>query len=288
MKTKMLLITTIITVLLLPTVLRCGTTEEVLGKLSRERYFPYQDIIINNKVLSRGVGPDCPSRYAAISKVIGKYNRPIKVLDIGASNGYFSLRIAYDYKALCVMADVSDRLKDICTLNDKVPNIVYFKKAMSLDDLKKLVKEEHFDVVLALNVVHHMEPWKDILDCIFELGDTVIIETPPSNDDRVKDTPSIPHIENYLLNRPEGHIIAQTARAAANNFDQITVLDGNSDVLKQKQCTPGAFAKMFCFQKMNSPLSKGINLKVSTFNMFNGVYPERSTIKDSTIIIDNK
>ena len=116
------------------------------------------------------------------------------------------------------MVDVSDRLPDICELNNEVPNIVYLKKEMSLQDLQALNEEEHFNVVLALNVVHHMEPWKEILETIFKLGDTIIIETPPSNDDRAKDTPSIPLIEDYLLSKTGGEIIAKTPRAPANNF----------------------------------------------------------------------
>jgi hypothetical protein len=199
--------------------------EEILSQLSKERYFPYQDIIINNEVIFRGVGPDCNSRYEAISKIIAKYNRPIKILDLGASNGYFSLRIAHDFDALCVMIDVSDRLCNICQLNYKIPNLVYLKKELSLYDLTVLCQHEHFDVVLALNVVHHMEPWKEILDIIFQLGDTIIIETPPANDNRVQETPSIPLIEEYLLNKDGRSIIAKTPRAAAKNFDEIITLD---------------------------------------------------------------
>lgn len=246
--------------------------EEILSQLSKERYFPYQDIIINNEIISKGVGPDCSLRYDAISKVLSKYQGPIKVLDIGASNGYFSLRIAHDYNALCVMADVSDRLCKICELNDQIPNIIYLKKALSLNDLSDLCQNEHFDVVLALNVVHHMEPWKEILDVIFKLGDTVIIETPPSNDDRVKDTPSIPLIEDYLLNKSGGKVIAQIPRAAANNFDQIVVLDGKTDFLKQKEYTPNAYAKMFCFENIKSSFDKP-TFKLSTFYLLNGVFP---------------
>ena len=226
--------------------------EEILAKLSKERYFPYQDIIINNQVISIGVGPDCSSRYDAISKVISRFDRPIKVLDIGASNGYFSFRIAHDYKALCVMVDVSDRLRDICELNNEVPNIVYLKKEMSLQDLQALNEEEHFDVVLALNVVHHMEPWKEILETIFKLGDAIIIETPPSNDDRAKDIPSIPLIEDYLLSKAGGEIIAETPRAPANNFEKIAVLDGKTDFLAQKEYSPAALAKMFHFERLDN------------------------------------
>lgn len=244
----------------------------ILARLSRERYFPYQDIVINNEIISKGVGPDCQSRYDAISKIISKYNRPIKVLDLGASNGYFSFRIAHDYGAMCVMVDVSDRLRDICELNDQIKNIIYLKREFLLDDLKTLCKYEHFDVVLALNVVHHMSDWKEVLDTIFQLGDTIIIETPPANDDRVGELPCIPLIEDYLLKKSNGQIIAKTPRAAANNFDQIIILDGKTDYLKQKKCIPDAYAKMFCFENVLASLNKPV-FNPDAFRLLNGVFP---------------
>lgn len=253
--------------------------KEILVQLSQERYFPYQDIIVNNEVLTRGVGPDCPSRYEAIKSVLDKYQRPIKVLDIGASNGYFSLRIAHDFEALCVMADLSDRLLNICKLNNEVDGLVYLKKALSLEDLKMLNEQEHFDVVLALNVVHHMSPCKEILDILFELGDTVIIETPPANDTRSDDNPDVPFIEEYLVNKAHGTIIAQTPRADANNFEQIKSLGGDEDYLAQKEYIPGAFAKMFCFENVPTVV-KSPSFKLSTFALLNGVYPSSNTLND--------
>ncbi len=261
------------------------TKKEILAKLSHERYFPYQDIIINNEVIFKGVGPDCQSRYDAINSALNKYDRPIKVLDIGASNGYFSLRIAHDYDALCVMSDLSDRLRDICVFNDQLPNLIYLKKEFTLADLELLLKDEHFDVVLALNVVHHMEPWKEILDVIFELGDMVIIETPPANDDRSQDNPSVPAIENYLMNKVGGKIIAETPRAAANNFDGIiTSLNAEENLLAKKEYTPNAYAKMFCFEnKVTSEETP--SFKLSTFNSLNGIYPSVESFNDQDEIV---
>lgn len=247
--------------------------EEILEKLSSERYFPYQDIIINNEVIFKGVGPDCPSRYEAIKAALAEYEKPIKVLDIGASNGYFSLRIAKDFEATCVMADLSDRLCNICKFNTEVKNLVYLKRALSLEDLQLLAKKEHFDVVLALNVVHHMSPWKEILDVIFELGDTVIIETPPFNDKRAEQEPSIPLIEEYLLKKQDGEIIAETPRAAPNNFDTIVVnLNTQEDILSKKELTPDAYAKMFCFK--DKPSTNTFSFSQEMFQALNGVFPE--------------
>lgn len=246
--------------------------EEMLCQLSQERYFPYQDVIINNEVLAVGVGPDCASRYEAIKCILEKYKSPIKVLDIGASNGYFSLKIAHDFDALCVMADVSNRLCDICRFNDQISGIVYLKRALSLEDLIALNQLEHFDVVLALNVVHHMSPYKEILDIIFELGDTVIIETPPANDARAEKNSDVPLIEKYLLDKQNGKIIAHTPRAEANNFEEITTLLNTEHYLAQKEYTPGAYAKMFCFENVAFSKERP-SFKLETYYLLNGVFP---------------
>lgn len=276
MKTKLLFIYGVL-ILASGTSYACNvmSKEEILEKLSSERYFPYQDIMINNEVIFKGVGPDCPSRYEAIKAALAEYKRPIKVLDIGASNGYFSLRLAKDFEATCVMADLSDRLANICKFNTEVRNLIYLKRALSLEDLQLLAKHEHFDVVLALNVLHHMSPWKEITDVIFELGDTVIIETPPFNDKRAEKEPSIPFIEKYLLSRQDGEVITETPRAAPNNFDHIVVsLNAEDDVLSKKEFTPDAYAKMFCFRNKQSTNTLSFNQEI--FQTLNGVFPEKN------------
>ena len=49
-----------------------------------------------------------------------------------------------------------------------------------LTDLQKLSECEHFDVVLALNIIHWFpSEWMKIADAILAMGDNIIIETPP-------------------------------------------------------------------------------------------------------------
>jgi 2-polyprenyl-3-methyl-5-hydroxy-6-metoxy-1,4-benzoquinol methylase len=122
----------------------------------------YQDIFINGQVIKKG-SRECTKRYQAIKQALSKYNRPITVLDIGASQGYFSFNIARDFDATCVMIEVNyrdsdnitDQLLDLCKLNTDLDNIIFLEKRITADDLTMLGKCEHFDVVLCLNVVHH-------------------------------------------------------------------------------------------------------------------------------------
>jgi len=117
--------------------------------------YPYQDIIINNKIVKRGRGPSCESRYQAIKKILAQFKRPITVLDIGAAEGYMSLRIANDFDATCVMiehpsGESAGFLKRLCELNTNRENLVLLYKKITADELKLLSECEHFDVVIAL------------------------------------------------------------------------------------------------------------------------------------------
>ena len=147
----------------------------------------YQDIYVNGNILLRGYGPDCNSRYQAIKKVLDLYRRPIVLLDIGAAEGYFSLRIAHEYDARAVMIGHpeyrGDFLQRLCLANTEVPAVFLLSRQFSAHDLTVLAEREHFDVVLALNIIHNLgDDWQEAFDAILQLGDNVIIETPPNED----------------------------------------------------------------------------------------------------------
>jgi SAM-dependent methyltransferase len=198
----------------------------ILLKLSQEKYFPYQDIIINSECLWKGVGTDCPSRYGAIYNALTKkYKRSITVLDIGANNGYFSLKLAEDFKAQCTMVDTTERLTQICQLNTILAGrLLYLKKEFTVKDLKNLNKKTHFDVAIGLNVLHHIPDWKDFLDEMNSIADTTIIETPPTNDPRAEKKPSIPIIVEEL-NKRAGVIIAKTPRTLPGSFETLQKME---------------------------------------------------------------
>jgi len=141
----------------------------------------YQDIWIDGEV-EKGVR-ECESRYESIRKQLEPYkNKPFTVLDIGANLGYFSLRIAHEFpKAVCVMIehDYADWLKGIADRNG-LKNVIILKKQVSKTELERLADCEFFDVVLALNVVHHIG--YDSLPAIERLGELLIVETPSPYD----------------------------------------------------------------------------------------------------------
>ena len=244
----------------------------ILSSLSKEKYFPYQDIIINGELLWKGVGPECFYRYEAIhNALIKKYNRTITVLDIGANNGYFSLKLAENLGAQCIMVDVTDRLKNICEFNTNLRDkLIYLKKTFSAHDLDKMSKKINFDVIIALNVLHHIPAWKDFLDKMFLMADTVIIETPPKNDPRVTDKPIILEIEKELKRR-NGNIIAQTLRTEPGFFNSLKKMEYG-----QSYSVPfydDVKSSMYLFDNAPAKVSPAF-IKFSTLSKFGLVYPK--------------
>src|SRR5690606_33011599 len=85
------------------------------------------------------------------------------------------------------------------------------QKYITAADLRKLAKTHHFDVVLCFHVLHHVE-WKPFLKALFEIGDHIIIETPPDNDLFVPQKPQIPAIAKHLRSLPYGKEIGSFVR----------------------------------------------------------------------------
>ena len=171
----------------------------------------YQDVFVNGTILAKGNGPDCASRYEAIKTVLGRYNRPFTILDIGASEGYFSFRTISDYDATAVMIEDPDCrngfLQKLCAANtDSNQKIDLRFKKVTANELAELAETEHFDVVLAMNVIHHFDAdWNKAYEAIKKLGDNIIIETPPDGDQGACGQPCIAPI-NARIDR-ESHVL---------------------------------------------------------------------------------
>ncbi len=155
----------------------------------------YQDIFIQGETVLKGVNI-CDTRYELIRPILESYKGTFSLLDLGAAQGYFSFRTATEFpKARCVMVEHSnekerpyehhqDMLYQLCHLNSDLKNVSYLHKKISPSFLKELGRKEHFDIVLALLVIHQvddsMETRSELLETLLKLGDNVIIEV--SND----------------------------------------------------------------------------------------------------------
>lgn len=178
----------------------------------------YQDIIVNGKVVKKGQGPSCAVRYEAIKKSVlddlKKLNRQIRVLDIGADCGYFSFRMASEYNAHCTIIESRPHIRNLIKLNNKIKDICLINRRISADDLVQMSRKQQYDVVFALNIVHHFgEQWRFIIDTLLKLGKFVIIETPPHGSIHGTINAQVcGAIDDYLRIEKKCHIICTVPR----------------------------------------------------------------------------
>lgn len=263
----------------------------------------YQDIIINNVVVSPGVR-ECANRYEALHTFLKNYNRPFTMLDIGASQGYFSFRAAHDFPdSSCVMIEggysaewqIAQQLQDLCQLNTDLKNITFLQKKISVDELIQLGHCEHFDVTLLFNIAHHFGPlWKDLLDAIFALGDHVIIETPTAQENSICGP-----IEKYIKDKG-GILICQTPRHTnpqlkgnmyliQGSKKQICKSYWNQANLQNNWHINSNFDHKTLIKKLEEPTTlinwlPGINLM--TFKMLHGTFPTTQMIKTNMLSLN--
>ncbi len=275
--------------------------------IASQGYEQYQDIINNCLVQpassliinGRPMKHDCESRYKIIKTVLDKYQRPFTVLDIGASQGYYSFKTAYDYKdSVCVMIEgnnpayplVGTQLEQLCHLNTSLNNVILLKRSIILKDLQRLSECEHFDVVLALNIIHWFpNEWQKIADAIINMGDNIIIEVPPQEKNFSKITYDI---EQYIISKG-AMSIGVVERHTTGTPVNIYLINGKKEAISRKNWMTGYCNKHRIYstftEKKHIKIGEfdgkeiitdwlpGINL--ITFKMYSGAYPSKAKIK---------
>ncbi len=199
-----------------------------------DKDWSYQPIIVNGEIVyhsNNASGGDWIifKRYAAIKNVLDGLQGPLKILDIGANSGFFSLKIAEEYPHNnCIMIDGTSRLTDICIANTKRNNITYLKKYLSIHDLQYLAQKERFDVVLCLLVLHHVDNWSLWLTELKKMSRYIIIEMPPV-DDVVNTAPNTRALTNYILANEDYEELGRFPRGPGGPKDHLILIKGNSD-----------------------------------------------------------
>lgn len=247
----------------------------------------YQDIFVNGRVIFQGISI-CDVRYDIIKPILQSYKKHFSFLDIGAAFGYFSFRIGTEFpQSQCIMIEHGNKeahynhhqniLYQLCHLNYHLKNICYLHKELSLEVLENLNRNEHFDVVLVLLVIHQVEKSMDkrikALETILELGDNVIIEL--ANDVAPE---LLPYVHNQL---------SKSSTHDCTFLGEVDRFYKTKSVYK-KEFTNGKGLFYLFTKKEQSPDSyyhkypQGI--KPSTFTAMNGVsqygylYPKKSVV----------
>ena len=144
----------------------------------------YNDVRIKGETVFSGYR-NSEKRYDEIFQFCKKFNRPISVLDLGAAEGYFTFRLSEDFSGVFVAVENNPQRKllELCIKNNN-PNILLLDKQMNLKHLKHLKEVQHFDIVLALNIIHHFEePFQDILETLVSMSSFCFMEHPNSLED---------------------------------------------------------------------------------------------------------
>jgi len=249
----------------------------------------YQDVVVDG-VLVRGQR-ECASRWAAISKVLAKYDRRFTVLDLGASEGYFSLRAASEFDCVAVMIEGGKQLLSLCSENVGLDTIL-LQRRVSIRDLEQLATCEHFDVVLALNVLHHFVEPERVVRAVMSLGDHTIIETPAPDDSGACGQAVIPELHKLLADRG-GDLIATTRSHVSDTYRPMWLFDTPKrtitrayiDVPPRAPLGPVRIESTYDYKQITfdrksetRPWLHGINLR--TYQMLGGAYPLPGDVAD--------
>lgn len=260
----------------------------------------YQDILVNNKIIASG-RVSCEERYKAFKPILDKFSRPFTFLDIGASEGFFSFKTAYDFRySTGVMIEggysytnahdlFPDKLLKLCKQNTALNNIIFLKKQVTIAELEELSKCEHFDVVFVFNVLHHFKNnWKEAVDTILKLGTHIIIELPDYAPIKLQDyiankAPTILGIFKHSINNNSIATMRYyynnktnfLSRAYGYEKKENYIYNIENDFVK-KELLKINENKQIISKKNWIP---GINL--CTFKLLNGVWPNKKILTES-------
>jgi hypothetical protein len=167
----------------------------------------YQDTWINGELQEKGIR-ECASRYGIIKAFCTELPQPFTVCDIGANMSYFGLRLIEDFGCSVIAFEFhqyEEREKIIRM--DKTNKLMYLKRKISLSDLSILNSCCHFNLVLALSVLHHVPgSIREWIAQLHKLGDNLIIETALSDSKRTETRKEYEIPDGKVLGYGDSHL----------------------------------------------------------------------------------
>jgi 2-polyprenyl-3-methyl-5-hydroxy-6-metoxy-1,4-benzoquinol methylase len=140
----------------------------------------YQDIWINGKLIKKGER-NCEDRYNIIKEFCkNNYEKnKFSVCDIGANMCYFGIRLTEDFNNCNIIAYEYNnyKIREVHIEKNKCMRLSLFNKKINLNDIKNLNQSSHYNIVLALSVLHHVVgSIKEWIEELKKLADNIIIE----------------------------------------------------------------------------------------------------------------
>lgn len=239
---------------------------------------------------------ECADRYEIIRKYAERFERPFTVLDIGANFGYFSIRLMEDFDCVAVMGEcIPEYYRELCRLVEanECERAIVFKHQFTQESLRQLAQVEHFDLVLAMSIVHHIKgDVNETIDLIRDLGDHVIIEV--ANESNACGQEQVRSTE---VGRDWEHIGKGRSHLASSTRDIYAMQQSRErfgsryigcppDLVAGHRVESSDYRKVIRFD--NKPEERdwipGINLV--TFKHYGGIYPTVETITESLTLMD--
>jgi hypothetical protein len=133
----------------------------------------YQDRWADGTVVRSGYR-ECGGRYELIRRAVAALPAGFRVLDVGAAEGYFALRLADEYLADVVAVEPRPS-RD----RGRHPRVRW----VTADFTRSLGS---FDVVLGLSVLHHIRGWRETLVLLVASASRLVLLETPHPHERLK------------------------------------------------------------------------------------------------------
>lgn len=223
----------------------------------------YQDVYVKGTILEKASFTErfLETRFSIVHDVLKKQKGNFTMLDVGASQGYFSFKAADLYpNSLFIMLEgsnpayplISKQLSSICEMN-RSDNVIWLDSAIEQSKIETLATLEHFDVVLALNVLHWFpNDWKQILASLQKMSNTLIIETPPIDE-------TLPFEQIALRNELEATLV-QLGATKQKGVPRHTNLS--------------LYTTYYIIENKHPIYNEHLGIQPATFSLLNGAYPK--------------
>jgi len=120
-------------------------------------------------------------RMALLRPWLSRFKRRFSVLDLGCGDGQVSSAIAEEFDVTVVTID-----PELDSGYENTPRTICLKKKFNAHLLAGLADCEHFDVVLALNFLHHFDQeWEAAAEAVLRMGWHVFVQLPKVGQERV-------------------------------------------------------------------------------------------------------
>lgn len=237
---------------------------------------------------------DCEQRMALLRPYLSCYKRRFTVLDLGCGDGQIARAIAREYGAVVVVIEKGLGEIEEYGLHhyDSSPRVICLKREVTLEEVRGIAASEHFDVVLALNVLHWTGgAWSEWARTVLSLGCDVFVQIPSRDATEVPGEEYLAQLTDYL--DEFGRIIGYTVQfpghpkrplwycrnGARRSFEKSTLYDKDGALAGRRawsHCINAEYWYIYRLNRPDRPWIAGMNLW--NFCCLGGVRPSRERI----------